>query len=292
MKHRKSIVIISEKGKPVVSLSVSRPVAIIALSLAIIGIAAYFIPSETFHFSSTDLRRQQELGTSNAELRGKVQAAARTLNRAMERIDLLNAKKQRVASQGTAGASVKAAARVADPQGRGVSTDELGARVTRLDSIIGQCALKLGGWDNLFDRIPVCNPLPGVAVVCRRFDAEQDPFSGRKKMHRGVDIAAALGTPVIAAASGIVSISEETPVWGKRAAIEHGNGFRTVYAHLGSLTVVRGQKVKRGAVIGTVGCTGFATGPHVHYEIWRNGGAVDPERYFYPGSTESVKIMQ
>jgi len=225
-------------------------------------------------------------------LRGKVQAAARTLGRAMERIDLLNAKRQRVASQGAGGASVKAAAREAEPQGRDISVDELGAGVTRIDSIIGQCALKLGGWDNLFDHIPVCNPLPGVAVVCRRFDVEQDPFSGTKKVHRGVDIAATPGTPVIAAASGIVTCSEETPVWGKRVAIEHGNGFRTVYAHLGSLTVVRGQKVKRGALIGTVGCTGFATGPHVHYEIWRSGRAVDPERYFYPGSAESVKIMQ
>jgi murein DD-endopeptidase MepM/ murein hydrolase activator NlpD len=154
------------------------------------------------------------------------------------------------------------------------------------------CFRKLGGRNDLFDNIPVCNPLPGLAVVCRRFDVERDPFSGRKKIHRGVDIAATTGTPVIATASGTVSCSEDGPVWGKRVVIEHGNDFRTVYAHLGSLAVVRGQKVKRGAVIGTVGCTGFATGPHVHYEIWRRGRAVDPERYFYPAGTETVKIMQ
>jgi len=293
MRHRNSVVIVSEKGKPVVSVSVNRPVAAIAIALALIGIAAYFIPSGVFHFSSTDLRQQQDLGRSNSLLRPKIQAASQMLVRAMERIDLLNAKIMHVASSTGGGAhDGSSAGSVAEPPGEQLSAEELGARIGGIDSIIGQCSSKLGNWNSLFDNMPVCNPLLGVAVVCRRFEVERDPFSGRKKIHRGIDIAATPGTPIIATASGTVTCSENNPVWGKKVVVEHARGFRTVYAHLGSLGVVRGQKVKRGATIGTVGCTGFATGPHVHYEIWRDGRPVDPERYFFPAGTETVKIMQ
>ena len=293
MKHRKSIVILSGKGKPVISLSISYRGAIIAISFVIIGIAAYFIPFGTFHFSAADFRQQQDLGKNNTLLRRKIQSAMQTFEQAMVRINLLNAKKVRIASHNTGVSSARFSASGMTKSAEGkVSAEELCARVTRIDSIIECCATKLGGVNHLFDNIPVCNPLPGEAVVCRRFDMEQDPFSGRKKIHLGVDIAATPGRAIIATASGTVTSMENSPVWGKRVAIEHGNGFRTVYAHLGTLTVCQGCKVKRGTTIGTVGCSGFSTGPHVHYEIWRNGKAVDPERYFYPSSNETVKIMQ
>jgi murein DD-endopeptidase MepM/ murein hydrolase activator NlpD len=292
MRHRKSIVIFSEKGKPVISLSISRPAGIIAVSLAIFGIAAYFIPFRTFHFSAADFRQQQDLGKNNTLLRRKIQSATQTLEQAMVRIDLLNAKKERVASHNAGVTSARSSASGMTEPEREVSAEELCVRVTHIDSIIEHCTTKLEGGDHLFDNIPVCNPVPGEAVICRRFDMEQDPFSGQKKNHLGVDIAATPGRAIIATASGTVTCTEDSSVWGKRVVIEHGNGFHTVYAHLGTITVGRGSKVKRGVTIGTVGCTGFATGPHVHYEIWRNGKAVDPERYFYPSSNEIVKIMQ
>lgn len=292
MKHRKSIVIVSEKGKPVISLSLSRPVVMSVMLLAVVGSAAYFIPSGTFHFSAGDLWQQRDLGKNNSLLRRKIQSAAQTLEQAMGRIDLLNAKKERVTSRNAGEASARSSAPGMTKTAEKVSAEELCARVVCIDSIIESCAMRLGGWDRLFDNIPVSNPLPGDAVVCRRFDMERDPFSGRKKIHLGVDIASTPGRAIITTASGTVTSTEDGPVWGKRLVIDHGSGFRTVYAHLGTLTVGRGSKVKRGETIGTVGCTGFTTGPHVHYEIWRNGRAVDPERYFYPSGNETVKIMQ
>jgi murein DD-endopeptidase MepM/ murein hydrolase activator NlpD len=263
-----------------------------AIILSLLGIAAYFIPSAAFHFSATDLRQQQDLGKNNTLLRRKIQSGAQILQQAIARIDLLNAKKERVVRRNAGGTSARAASPELTVQSNGLSAGDLNARVDRIDSIIDRCAVRLGDWDRFFKAVPVCNPLTGDAVISRRFEMEQDPFSGRKKVHLGVDISATPGRTIVATAAGTIALVESSPVWGKRVVIEHGNGYRTVYAHLGSVVVDRGRRVQRGSPIGTVGSTGFATGPHVHYEIWRDGRAVDPERFFYPSVNASVKIMQ
>jgi murein DD-endopeptidase MepM/ murein hydrolase activator NlpD len=98
--------------------------------------------------------------------------------------------------------------------------------------------------------------------------------------HTGVDLAAPLGTPVRAAASGtVVQAAKLSYGYGWRIRVDHGQGMLTLYAHLKELDVVEGQRVTRGQVIGAVGSTGFSTGPHLHFEVRINGQARDPAQY-------------
>lgn len=111
------------------------------------------------------------------------------------------------------------------------------------------------------------------------FGLRRDPFTGRRKMHEGYDIAARTGTPVVATADGIVSQSKTMPGYGKMVVIDHGYGYRTYYGHNSKNYVKVGQRVKSGDRIAAVGNTGRSTGSHVHYEIRLNGVPVNPKKY-------------
>jgi len=111
------------------------------------------------------------------------------------------------------------------------------------------------------------------------FGMRRDPFSGKRKMHEGYDIAARTGTDVIATADGIVSQTTTMPGYGKVVVIDHGYGFRTYYGHNSKIYVKVGQRVKRGDRIAAVGNTGRSTGSHVHYEVRLNGVPVNPRKY-------------
>ncbi len=105
------------------------------------------------------------------------------------------------------------------------------------------------------------------------------PLTGGKEFHGGVDIAAQPGEPVHATADGIVSFAGWSGANGNLVVIEHGFGYSTFYAHNKQVAVKTGQKVRRGDIISYLGSTGSSTGPHVHYEIWRNGKSTNPESY-------------
>ncbi len=111
-----------------------------------------------------------------------------------------------------------------------------------------------------------------------------DPFTGQRKHHNGVDISAPRGTDIYSTADGIVieAVSKYTPnqLRGKYVIIDHGFGFKTKYAHLSKVLVKPGQKIARYTVIGKVGDTGRATGPHLHYEVIKEDRQVNPIYYF------------
>ncbi|MCP4895979.1 MAG: peptidoglycan DD-metalloendopeptidase family protein [bacterium] len=108
----------------------------------------------------------------------------------------------------------------------------------------------------------------------------RDPFDDTKVFHKGIDLAAKSGTPVVAPAPGLVEVStmDYEPVRGAGTVVvlDHGNGWKTRYYHLSELGVIAGQDVKAGEVIARVGSTGRSTGPHLHLEVWNNGEHVDP----------------
>jgi len=110
------------------------------------------------------------------------------------------------------------------------------------------------------------------------FGMRKSPYTGRPKNHEGLDIAANTGTPVVATADGVVARIETSAGYGKTVIIDHGYGYRTLYAHNSKFLVKRGQKVSRGDKIAEVGNTGRSTGPHVHYEILLNGVTIDPRK--------------
>jgi murein DD-endopeptidase MepM/ murein hydrolase activator NlpD len=120
-----------------------------------------------------------------------------------------------------------------------------------------------------------------------RFGEREDPFSGEGAMHTGVDISAAMGTQVHAAADGIVSHAEYMGGYGRLVVIEHGNGMRTYYAHLSRFDVVPGQEIRRGEVLGLSGASGKVTSPHLHFEVRLGGSPVNP----YPYLTRSAMLQ-
>ena len=95
-------------------------------------------------------------------------------------------------------------------------------------------------------------------------------------MHTGIDITVPVGTPLHATADGVVSFADRSGGSGNIVVIEHGHGLSSVYAHNSKNKVLAGQTVKRGDIIAYSGSTGISTGPHVHYEVWRNGQSVNP----------------
>lgn len=103
--------------------------------------------------------------------------------------------------------------------------------------------------------------------------------SGGARPHKGVDISAPLGTPIVAAAEGMVVFAGWQAEMGKSIYLDHGHGFATMYGHLKTIMVKQGEKVKKGQIIGTVGMTGNSTGPHLHYEVHVQGVPVNPQAY-------------
>ncbi len=106
-----------------------------------------------------------------------------------------------------------------------------------------------------------------------------DPFTGHMAFHEGLDFTAEVGTPIYAAAGGIVMSAETTPDYGKIVKIDHGSGLETRYAHASKLLVKAGERVEKGQLIAEVGTTGRSTGAHLHFEVRLNGAALDPRKY-------------
>ena len=113
------------------------------------------------------------------------------------------------------------------------------------------------------------------------FGARTDPFTGKITMHRGVDIAGKNGMEIVATAAGVVSWAGHKTGYGKLVEIDHGNGFITRYAHAKEVNVKDGELVSKGQTIALMGTTGRSTGPHVHYEVLKNGRHLNPKKYVY-----------
>jgi murein DD-endopeptidase MepM/ murein hydrolase activator NlpD len=111
------------------------------------------------------------------------------------------------------------------------------------------------------------------------FGRRVDPITGRMAWHGGADFAGKPGSDVVAVASGVVTFAGEKNGYGRMIEINHGDGFITRYGHHKELLVAAGDVVKKGQVIGRMGSTGRSTGPHVHFEVLKDGRQVDPSRY-------------
>jgi len=122
------------------------------------------------------------------------------------------------------------------------------------------------------------SPIPG-APITSGFGPRVHPIYGDVRMHTGVDYGASTGTPIRAAADGVVVSAEVFGGYGNATVIEHGGGLATLYGHQSSMAVSAGQRVSVGQVIGRVGCTGACTGPHLHFEVRVNGDPVNPVGY-------------
>ena len=127
-------------------------------------------------------------------------------------------------------------------------------------------------------------PLPVVGTITSQFGHRVDPITGDVSSHTGTDIACAEGTPILAAADGVVTVANGLDSWGGSYGyyiqIAHGGGLETLYAHCSSICVATSQQVQAGQVIGYVGHTGRVTGSHLHLETRTNGTRVDSMQFF------------
>lgn len=122
---------------------------------------------------------------------------------------------------------------------------------------------------------PAGYPLQRGAVTSG-FGLRSDPFGAGRRMHSGIDLAAAAGSPILSTFDGVVSRAGWNGGFGIFVSVEHGGGLQTRYGHMAQVAVTAGQVVRKGDVLGYVGSTGRSTGPHLHYEMRRNGIAVSP----------------
>jgi murein DD-endopeptidase MepM/ murein hydrolase activator NlpD len=129
----------------------------------------------------------------------------------------------------------------------------------------------------------VVSPVDG-ARISSGFGRRRHPILGYTKMHRGTDFAAARGTPVYAAGRGVIETAGRNGAYGRYIRIRHNGTYKTAYAHLQGYVrgIKRGKRVRQGQVIGYVGSSGRSTGPHLHYEILRNGKQINPKRLNLP----------
>jgi murein DD-endopeptidase MepM/ murein hydrolase activator NlpD len=169
-----------------------------------------------------------------------------------------------------------------------LAVSELARRMHLHEENIAEVSAKMQKDSVMYKHLPSIRPvLDRDGHVTDKFGIRIDPFIERAKHHNGIDISAEQGTEVYAAAAGRVEKAENvyTPWvgYGKHVIIDHGNGYKTLYGHMSQVRVKVGQKVDRWDLIGLVGETGRATGPHLHYEISFEGKPLNPERNMLEG---------
>ena len=122
---------------------------------------------------------------------------------------------------------------------------------------------------------------PTKGRITDRFGMRRDPFTGMRRFHNGVDLAAPVGTPVIASMSGRVAMVGYNPTYGKYLILTHPEGFQTLYGHLSAFRVQKGETVGQGQRIADMGNSGYSTGSHLHFSIFRRGEPIDPFEYLH-----------
>jgi murein DD-endopeptidase MepM/ murein hydrolase activator NlpD len=142
--------------------------------------------------------------------------------------------------------------------------------------------------EEMLQSIPAIQPVSNKDLkrLASGFGMRIHPIYKIAKMHTGLDFTADIGTEIYATGDGVIeSVDSKLSGYGHHVVIQHGYGYQTLYAHMSHVVVRVGEKVKRGQIIGYVGNTGTSTGPHLHYEVMKNGEKVDPAFYFYSDIT-------
>ena len=178
---------------------------------------------------------------------------------------------------------------------KGYNNSDLIINTTKkLDQISKQLYIQSKSFDEIIElakhksemlaAIPAIQPVSNknLSRMASGFGPRIDPIYKTKKFHAGMDFSAKTGTPIYATGNGkVIRVRKSRKGYGNHVKIDHGYGYVTLYAHMQKYIVKKGQKVKRGEVIGYVGNTGKSVAPHLHYEVHKNGKKVNPVNFFY-----------
>ena len=212
--------------------------------------------------------KQETLEAEKAELEAQIAAAVEVINQLENDIEAAKAEYAKAAAaEAAAQASINAI--IAQMQAEEEAARQEAAENNQQYTGTGSTATGTYIW-----------PCPSSTYVTSAFGMREHPLFGDERPHSGIDIAGSAGSEVLAADSGTVAVATYSSSYGNYVTIYHSNGDYTLYAHMSSLAVTAGQNVTQGDVIGYVGSTGWANGPHLHFEIRVNGSTVDPLSYF------------
>ena len=146
----------------------------------------------------------------------------------------------------------------------------------------------------LLEAIPAIQPIQNkdLTRVASGYGMRMHPILKYRKMHNGMDFTASTGTPIYATGDGVVIKASRATGFGNVVYVDHGFGYETRYAHMSKFNTKKGRKVKRGDIIGYVGNTGLSSGPHLHYEVHKNGRVINPVNFYHGDlSAEEYSIM-
>jgi murein DD-endopeptidase MepM/ murein hydrolase activator NlpD len=243
---------------------------------------------------------RDEFAQRDRFMRENLDAMAQKVGEMQAKLVKLEAVGERVA--GAIGVKPEELRQMLKPAGAGATTSAPGgqggpfvpaqsASLDQLKSIVGALDLETDQRTDLFtlfearlfesrmQTLMIPNSRPVDVTVGSGFGFRTDPFTGQAALHTGLDFPADVGTPVMAAAGGVVQLSEFQPQYGNVVELDHGKGLVTRYAHNSKVTVKTGDIVKRSQVIAEVGSTGRSTGPHLHFEVRLEGVAQDPAKF-------------
>jgi murein DD-endopeptidase MepM/ murein hydrolase activator NlpD len=177
------------------------------------------------------------------------------------------------------------------------NSDLITSTYRRLDKMSKQLYIQSKSYDDInqmiknkedmLASIPAIQPVSNTNLhrIASGFGYRVHPIYKTVRMHTGMDFTAPPGTEIYCTGNGKVKEVDHGSGYGRNVVVDHGFGYETIYAHMKEIKVKKGQKVKRGDVLGTVGSSGLSTAPHLHYEVVKNGRKVDPINYFYQDLT-------
>jgi murein DD-endopeptidase MepM/ murein hydrolase activator NlpD len=297
-----NVILLSKREGKARQLDLARPLTLTALAaLVILFLGSAFavglqlgrgshqrvVLSDTVQFGTRLDEQKKQIADLKQQLQLRVDAMAMRLgevNAHVIRLDALGKRLTEMADIDSREFNFDRDPPSGGPEGEGTSAQipDLSAMLAQLEQRVDQRESQLAALENLIlarelhqeihpEGRPVAN-----GFISSYFGERSDPFDGRDAFHKGVDFAGASGSSVTAVAAGVVTWAGERSGFGKLIEINHGDGFATRYAHNERTLVTVGQTVKRGERIALMGSTGRSTGPHVHFEVLRNGRQVNP----------------
>jgi murein DD-endopeptidase MepM/ murein hydrolase activator NlpD len=280
MLSRVHVLLIGAQPAPLRSLSVARLLAVSALAAVTLLAAGIAI--------GVQLVAPHSPATTAAPTIAPMAAAMDQLGSLSARLFRLESQAARLGERFGVPAAAKAASAVAPRPGSGgpmlaprvspASADELDAQLELLEEQLDTLADAAADSQVGAMRLPTRRPIAG-GELSSPFGNRIDPLNGGRAFHAGLDFSAPHGTVIVAAAGGSVAYAGFRADYGWTVEIDHGNGLATRYAHASRLLVAAGALVMPGERIALVGSTGRSTGPHLHFEVLRDGAQVNPRRY-------------
>ncbi len=296
MKRKYSIFIVPDGGR-VRQFSVSKTTTLVACSVLFLLIGSSLILSADFFGRTVDDYRAASLQDENRFLSGRIEVINQSVDSLRQEIVTLTEKEQVIRTIFDLPTIDPAERQLGIGGPELLPTDEmytpskLSAYQTEaeVDRLLAMSAFERQQFSDIYetladkktdlDHTPSIKPTTGWLI--RGYGIKPDPFTGKKRLHAGIDISNQRGTPIVAAAAGVVAFAGNRGPLGKAIMIDHGNGLQTLYGHLDAFKVKKGQRVKRGDLIALMGNTGYSTGPHLHYAVVKDGVSVNPKRYIY-----------